>query len=95
VLPASIEGSPRVQELDQVPDELASAHSLILRCPSVTTEEARAISEALERAGVERDGEEAHRLTYRSSASEPNGTSASIWFEPYLPHGEPINSIGG
>lgn len=95
VLPSSIAGSLRAQELDPLPDELAPAHGRVLSCSDVTTEEARAISEALERAGVERDGEEAHRLTYRSSASEPNGTSASIWFEPYLPHGEPINSIGG
>jgi hypothetical protein len=95
VLPASIEGSLRVQELDQLPDELASAHSLILSCSSVTTEEARAISEALEGAGFERDGAEAHRLTYRSSAPQENGSSVSIWFEPYLPHGEPINSMVG
>jgi hypothetical protein len=95
VLPASIEGSLHVKELDQLPAELAPAHSRVLSCSDVTTEEARAISEALERAGFERDGVEAHRLTYRVRTPQPIRTSVSIWFEPYLPHGEPINSMVG
>lgn len=93
VLPATVEGSLRARELVQLPDELAPGGGRVLRCSGVTTEEARAISEALEDAGFERDGAEAHRLTYRRSVSEPIGTSLSIWFEPYLPHGEPINSM--
>ncbi len=93
VLPASIEGSLRAREVERLPDELAPGDARVLRCSVVTTEEARGISEALEDAGFERDGTEAHRLTYRRSLSQPIGTSVSIWFEPYLPHGEPINSM--
>lgn len=92
VLPTPIEGSLRAKELDQLPDELAPAHSRVLSCSDLTTEEARAISEALEGAGFEREGVEAHRLTYRLPAPHPIRTSVSIWLEPYLPHGEPINS---
>lgn len=94
-LPASILGTLRARELDHLPDGLTPAHGRVPRCSSVTTEEARAISEALERAGFQREGAEAHRLTYRLTAPEPIRTSASIWFEPYLPHGEPINSMLG
>lgn len=95
VLPAPVEGSLRAKELDQLPDELTPGDGRVLSCSRVTTEEARAITDALEDAGFERDGAEAHRLTYRRSVSQPIDTSVSIWFEPYLPHGEPINSMVG
>lgn len=79
-------GEPRLPAT-AVPAPIAGS-----RCASVTTREARALAEALDRAGFERDGADAHRLTYRPDGL---GASTAIWFEPYLPHGEPFDPMGG
>ncbi len=61
-------------------------------CFDANTDEARKLIAALEAAGLERKG--AYRLNYDIAAAgrEPEAT---ITFEPYLPHGEPICSACG
>jgi hypothetical protein len=55
-------------------------------CSDLTTEEARALREALDAAGLQQfKGAERYGLTYRL---EVPGSLQVIAFEPYLPHGE-------
>jgi hypothetical protein len=64
-------------------------------CTDLTTEEARALSDALDAAGLEPfDGEHnaSHVLTYRL---ETPGPIQVVQFEPYLPHGEVTCSACG
>jgi hypothetical protein len=60
----------------------------------VTTEEARALAEALDNAGLERF-EPARLLGYRLEAPGRSGKTVIITFEPYLPHGETTCSACG
>jgi hypothetical protein len=66
-------------------------------CSDVTTEEASALAEALENAGLEQGGDVGslftrlgeHMLVYRLHApSTLPGQAIDISFQPYLPHGE-------
>jgi hypothetical protein len=66
------EGSPEV-------------HVVYPDCYDVPTEKARALVEALDDAGLKRDG--AYLLAYRLDASGPKRRH-DVSFEPYLPHGE-------
>ena len=63
-------------------------------CSDLTTDEARGIAVALDDAGLERaDG--ANRLHYRIEAPGSNPDEASVYFEPYLPHGEILCTVCG
>lgn len=63
-------------------------------CSDLTTDEARAIAVALDDAGLDRaDG--ANRLHYRIEAPGSNRGEASVYFEPYLPHGEIVCTVCG
>lgn len=62
-------------------------------CSDMTTEEARAIAVALDDAGLQRQG--AYRLNYQTEAQGLNPDAASVYFEPYLPHGEIVCSVCG
>jgi len=58
-------------------------------CSEVTTEEARALDEILDHAGLELDDRSiANRLGYVSEAPSFLHTDVLIYFEPYLPDGE-------
>lgn len=58
-------------------------------CHAVTTDEARAIDQALSDAGFQRSREASpYRLAYRFWAPAPIEKTVDIWFEPILPHGE-------
>ena len=61
-------------------------------CLDATTDEARALVAALDAAGLERKG--ASRLSYDilDGGPDPKG---SLYFEPYLPHGEITCSVCG
>ena len=61
-------------------------------CFDATTDEARALVAALDAAGLERKG--AARLNYDilDGGPDPKG---SLYFEPYLPHGEITCSVCG
>lgn len=63
-------------------------------CSDMTTDEARAIAVALDDAGFERAGG-AYRLHYRIEAPGSNPGDASVYFEPYLPHGEIVCTVCG
>lgn len=63
-------------------------------CADMTTDEARAIAVALDDAGLERAGG-AYRLHYRIEAPGSNPGEASVYFEPYLPHGEIVCTVCG
>jgi hypothetical protein len=63
-------------------------------CADLTTDEARAIAVALDDAGLERAGG-ANRLHYRIEAPGSNPGEASVYFEPYLPHGEIVCTVCG
>jgi hypothetical protein len=63
-------------------------------CSDLTTDEARAIAVALDDAGLERGGD-AYRLHYRIEAPGSNPGEASVYFEPYLPHGEIVCTVCG
>jgi hypothetical protein len=63
-------------------------------CSEVTTEDARALAEALDDAGLERFMPNV-RLAYRFEAPGPSEAAGHIYFEPYLPHGEFICSACG
>ena len=63
-------------------------------CSDMTTDEARAIAVALDDAGLERAGG-ANRLHYRIEAPGSNPGEASVYFEPYLPHGEIVCTVCG
>ena len=58
-------------------------------CSNVTTEEGRALAEALRDGGLKRAEPAGETLAY---GLEPGSfaDTASIWFEPYLPHGETV-----
>ena len=56
-----------------------------INCADMATEQARALDKALRVGGLE-PAASASSLTYALEA--PGGVPASIWFEPYLPHGE-------
>ena len=53
-------------------------------CSTVTTEQARGLSELLDAAGVASNGGDVFGVVYRTSDREPVQTSIS--FEPLLPH---------
>ena len=61
-------------------------------CADMPTEEARAIAVALDDAGLQRQG--AYRLKYQIEA-QGLPDAASVYFEPYLPHGEIVCSVCG
>jgi hypothetical protein len=64
-------------------------------CADMTTEEARAIAVALDDPGLER-ASGANRLHYRIEAPGSNpDEAASVYFEPYLPHGEIVCTVCG
>jgi hypothetical protein len=63
-------------------------------CADMTTNEARVIAVALDDAGLER-ASGANRLHYRIEAPGSNPGEASIYFEPYLPHGEIVCTVCG
>jgi len=83
LLPAQVEDLLRARGFDRY----AKWPYTGFACSKVTTEEARALADALEDAGLERV-DRAYRLAYRSEATGSIGESALIWFEPYLPDGE-------
>ena len=62
-------------------------------CADLTTDEARAIAVALDDAGLERAGGAEHRTTGSSRGSNPG--EESVYFEPYLPHGEIVCTVCG
>jgi hypothetical protein len=63
-------------------------------CSEMTIAEARALASALEDAVPAETGD-AFRLTYRFDAPAGRQEGASIYFEPYLPHGETTCSACG
>ena len=63
-------------------------------CSDKTTDEARAVAAALDDAGLERGGE-TYELHYRIEAPGSNPGEASVWFVPYLPHGEIVCTVCG
>jgi hypothetical protein len=63
-------------------------------CSDMTTDEARAVAVALDDAGLER-ASGANRLHYRIEAPGSNPDEASVYFEPYLPHGEIVCTVCG
>jgi hypothetical protein len=69
-----------------------------LYCSDATTEEARALAEALRDGGLEQGGpafDRAFQLSYTFDVPGSTGEKAGISFEPYLPHGEWICSPCG
>jgi hypothetical protein len=62
-------------------------------CSDMTTDEARAVTVALDDAGLERAG--GARLHYRIEAPGANPGEATVYFEPYLPHGEIVCTVCG
>jgi hypothetical protein len=62
-------------------------------CSDMTTDEARAVAVALDDAGLERAG--GARLHYRIEAPGSNPDAATVYFEPYLPHGEIVCTVCG
>lgn len=63
-------------------------------CSDMTTDEARAVAVALDDAGLER-ASGTNRLHYRIEAPGSNPDKASVYFEPYLPHGEIVCTVCG
>lgn len=68
---------------------------LRMTCFRVTTEEARAVSDILNRAGLERDEYMAAYLLGYHLGAPPPYQDAVIWFGPILPHGTWFVSGGG
>jgi hypothetical protein len=63
-------------------------------CSKLSTEEAREVAEAL--SGLDPDPrQERARLAYRLAEGAHWWAGASIWFEPYFPHGQVTNSASG
>jgi hypothetical protein len=64
-------------------------------CSKLPTEEARDVAAGI--SGLDRDpGFEAHvRLAYRLAEGTRWWEPTSIWFEPYLPHGQATESASG
>jgi hypothetical protein len=63
-------------------------------CADMTTDKARAVAVALDDAGLER-ASGANRLHYRIEAPDSNPDVSSVYFEPYLPHGEIVCTVCG
>lgn len=63
-------------------------------CADLTTDEARAVAVALDDAGLERGGN-TYELHYRIEAPGANPGEATVWFAPYLPHGEIVCTVCG
>lgn len=64
-------------------------HHGVITCAAVTTEEARALAERIEATGAERNQVlNTYRLDYRYTKRGTPRWSISVYFEPYLPHGE-------
>ena len=63
-------------------------------CSDLTLEEARALGAALDDAGLERATPKM-RLAYVLEVPGPNGGTAQISFEPYLPDGQVTCSVCG
>src|SRR5262249_5746539 len=61
-------------------------------CFDVTTEEAQALTEALDDAGIDHDAQDT--LIYRFHAPDPVSRTVDILFLPYLPHGVPATTGG-
>lgn len=83
------------RELKERGDERAPGG---LYCSDATTEEARALAEALRDGGLEQGGrafDRAFQLSYTFDVPGSTGEKAGISFEPYLPHGEWICSPCG
>ena len=86
------------------PDNVRLAHRLCNRrdyredgdtyCSDLTTEEARALAEALDDGGQQggfgdnRGPARTYRLEYRFDVPGPSRETIDIFLEPYLPHGE-------
>jgi hypothetical protein len=68
---------------------------LQMTCFGVTTDEARAVSDILSRAGLERDEYMAAYLLGYHLGAPPPYQDAAIWFGPILPHGSWFVSGGG
>lgn len=98
-------GSPTIDAsriLELLPPQLAhlvrargwAPWSVRPNCSVVATEEARAVADALEGAGLERGGgegrgaENLYRLAYSFDAPDGSAGAIIIFFEPTLPHGE-------
>ena len=64
-------------------------------CSGVTTEEARALAEALSGLGQKDEAVPPVRLGYSLDAPGEVGGTVGIWFEPYLPHGEYLPFASG
>lgn len=63
-------------------------------CSKLTTEEVRDVAAAL--SGLDPDPRRAHhKLAYRLAEGVNWWETTAIWFEPYLPHGQFIESGGG
>ena len=62
-------------------------------CFDVTTDEARAINQALDDAGIDHDSG-GGQLIYRFDAPDPVSRTVDILFLPYLPHAVPALSGG-
>jgi hypothetical protein len=62
-------------------------------CSNLTTEEARAVTAALEDARIERSG--GGRLHYKIEAPGSDPGEVNVWLEPYLPHGEIVCTVCG
>ena len=87
-LPASAAELMRSRASDVEPDERRFRRSRG-RCSDLPTEEARAVAEALEEAGLRQDPfQSPYALTYYLRAPGPAWKEAVVRFEPILPHGE-------
>ena len=90
LLPAPVEDMLRAKPRTRTQGSVGTPgqmHVVYNYSSDVTTEEARALAEAFENAGVERF-EPTKVLAYRLEAPGRSGNTVTISFEPYLPHGE-------
>ena len=92
VLPASVEELLRAK--NRIQDDPNDS------CTEVTVEEARALAETFNEAGLGQERSSYGRLGYVFEppvplASGPIENTVSIYFEPYLPHGEVTCSVCG
>jgi hypothetical protein len=62
-------------------------------CADLTTDEARAVTVALDDAGIERSG--GGRLHYKIEAPGSDPGEVNVWLEPYLPHGQITCTVCG
>lgn len=82
VMLASVTGS-----VESARDVVQEAFAQALR------DEARAITVALDDAGIERSG--GGRLQYKIEAPGSDPGEVNVWLEPYLPHGEIVCTVCG